>query len=116
MDNNNNSLISSKDYMIGKEEISEEYNKLYNTKFIILSVINDYIHIYHAQMKKLRSPFTRPRILIKGNESEYKLNYIPAPNLNKLYSLPVSNFHLQHHPLHFRLRCFTHSITRFFLD
>lgn len=92
MDNNNNSLISSKDTMIGKEEISEEYNKLYNTKFIILSVINDYIHIYHAQMKKLRSPFTRPRILIKGNESEYKLNYIPAPNLNKLYSLPVSNF------------------------
>ena len=45
MDNNNSSLISSKDTMIGKEEISEEYNKLYNTKFIILSVINNYIHL-----------------------------------------------------------------------
>ena len=87
MDNNNSSLISSKHAVVGKEEISEEYNKLYNTKFIILSVINNYIHIYHAEMKKLRSPFTRPRILVKGNESEYKLNYIPSTNLNKLSGL-----------------------------
>jgi hypothetical protein len=92
MDNNTNSLMSSKDTMVGKEEISEEYNKLYNTKFIILSVMNNYIHIYHVQMEKIRCPFTTPRILVKGNESEYKLNYIPSPNLNKLYSLPVSNF------------------------
>ena len=92
MYNHTNSLMSSKDTMVGKEEISEEYNKLYNTKFIILSVINNYIDIYHVQMKKIRCPFARPRILLKGKESEYKLNYIPSPNINKLYSLPISNF------------------------
>lgn len=92
MDNNNISIMSSNEIMVGKEEISEEFNKLYNTEFIILSVINDKIDIYHSKMKKLRNPFIKPRILVKGNESKYKLNYIPFPNLNKLYSLPLSNF------------------------
>jgi hypothetical protein len=82
----------SKENIIGTEEISQEFNNLYHKKFIILSVIDNNIDAFHINIDKINCPFSRPRLMIPGQEDRYKIIYTPSPNLTKLLSIPIQNF------------------------